>query len=256
MRPGRPKKRPASVPIAAPAAARRVAPRRCMPSAIIATSTKYVATVTNPSTTMVNTPTREKPSDQAASSSPAKIRTVPGSAGMTTPTSPTTTRRTARTSTGLSVDERHADDDACTVSFRTVDLHVAADQQGALAHAEQPKGSRTSRLLRRDAAAVVADFENEDAWLLPDVYADCGRLRVAQHVGQYLLADAEHGVHPLGIEVRRLERGRELRPDAGALLKLLHVPLDGRDATHVVEKGRPQISRTPTERIDGGLNER
>ena len=38
-----------------------------------------------PSRTIVGTPTRTNPSDQAASRSPAKIRMVPGTAGITTP---------------------------------------------------------------------------------------------------------------------------------------------------------------------------
>ena len=91
-RPSGPKNRPAKVPTTAPMIASRLAPTRLAPTAAAQKSTATESRVSTPSATSSPGPTLSKPSVQAASSMPAKIRGMPGRAGRMMPASPTRTR--------------------------------------------------------------------------------------------------------------------------------------------------------------------
>src|SRR5688572_10281096 len=113
------------------------------------------------------------------------------------------------------------DRDASSVPGGAGDVHLAAEEQRPLVHAEQAQRLPAVQVALADADAVVMDFERD--LLVGDAEVDVHArgARMARHVGQDLLEDAERGGGYVDVELGRLRRQLHPATDAGALLELL-----------------------------------
>ena len=120
-----------------------------------------------------------------------------------------------------------------------LDRQLAADQQGALAHAADAEAALG--LLEGEAAAVVGDLELDPVGGAAQGDIDAPRLAVAGGVGQRLLGDPVEDELRVVVEVGEVALGAQLGLQAGAP-QPLDLAGDRRGEAEVVERRRPQLA--------------
>lgn len=71
--------------------------------------------------------------------------------------------------------------------------HFSSQEQSPFPHADQPQRVRIGQLSIRYPSPIIAYFEDEVAGLLLNCDCDGRGLRMAIHIGQDFLENAEHG---------------------------------------------------------------
>src|ERR1700682_796315 len=123
-----------------------------------------------------------------------------------------------------SLSKGYGDGDASSVPGGPGNSYLAAEQQRALVHAEQAERFLAVDVAVGDADAVVADLKCDVLLADRHLHVHPRRARVARHVGEDLLEDAEHGGRDVDVELHALGRQLGAAADAGALLGLLRPP--------------------------------
>ena len=130
-----------------------------------------------------------------------------------------------------------------------VESHVASEDGSALFHAEQAERFWVAQGVRRQAAAIIGDFEDHAAALLAKSHSHLRRLRVPRHVGEGFLEDAKDSGGHLRRQLRLALGKFHLAKNAGAFVKSLRLVLERGEQSELIEHARTQFSR---DALDGG----
>jgi hypothetical protein len=95
-----------------------------------------------------------------------------------------------------------------------VKSQVSAEQKRALPHAEEPERTWRERFFRRDAAAVIADPEQEPIGDAAHRDAHMVGLCVPLDITQHLLKHPKHGRRAAHVKGLDVGRARESTPQA------------------------------------------
>src|SRR6266542_5186684 len=104
------------------------------------------------------------------------------------------------------------------------DEKLAPQEEGALAHGQEPEGFRIGDLPVSDPPAVILHGQEEAIRLLLQADGDVGGPGMARDIAQGLLEDAEHRRAPLSIQIESLETRLELTLNARSRLKPPRLP--------------------------------
>src|ERR1041384_4619638 len=135
---------------------------------------------------------------------------------------------------------------ARALAGRGRDGETAIDQPHALLHPHQPEAFFTVHpklLIHWKRFAVVLDLHLERTVVRAEEDLDAAGLRMAGHVGQAFLRDAEHHGLLLAVQILGAGGGVEAHSHAVALGKLLHAGTQRGQEAEVVQNGRAQFAR-------------
>src|SRR5450759_2332284 len=154
---------------------------------------------------------------------------------------------------------RYLERDVSAVPGRGVEAHLPAEDLHAFAHAEEAEAAsrlgRPFRALRVEPLAVVLDLDEQPLLVGGDLQEDVLGLRVAGHVEERLLNDAEdRGRDFLGHAALDV---LELAPDGDAerLDMARGVPAHGGEEAEVVEDRRAQVEDDAVQVVKGASRE-
>jgi len=127
----------------------------------------------------------------------------------------------------ISVSALERDGNGHLGAFRThhrSNLELAAEQGGPLLHPQYPHRAGVGDFGPRNAAAVVADLEQDFAIGLAKLNAYVGGPGVPDDVGERFLKDAEKSGAQFRVEHQVPQVAMDFTFDAGAILKFVGLP--------------------------------
>ncbi len=148
--------------------------------------------------------------------------------------------------------QTHSDGSALArLSLKT---HVAAQQRGPFAHAEQTEGLGVLNLAVGNAAPVIPHFQDIVARRFRQTHLHCRGAAVADDVRQRLLKDPEKGGVQVLIPNRASDGRGDAAGDAGLFFKFMRLPFQRRQQASAVQHAGPQLGGNPPHRLDGFIH--
>jgi hypothetical protein len=147
--------------------------------------------------------------------------------------------------------ERNAGGDLGSSTARArADLESAAQQRRPFSHAQQAHRLRVRDFFFGDAAAIVADFQNNPPGGFAQFHLDVRGAGMANDVGESFLEDAEKSGVQIGTEAAFPQMNADVAFDAGACLKIVGLPFEGGSEAKMIEHSRTEFGGDAAHHLD------